>query len=293
MVDLSSASIRYSPEAVARRQTAPWRGLKIELVEVTRRVPFEYGLRPPVHLLIASERAARDDGETYVEGLPRSTRREFSGKLTFVPAGHEFHGWQEPRLLARAAYIFIDPQASWLAPELRFGEVAFAPRLFFDDADLWDTAVKLRTEAASPSGGNQLYAEALGAVLSHELIRLNNGRTPVAMRRRGGLAAWQQKAAEQYIDEHLAEPISLASLAELARLSPFHFARAFKQSFAMPPHRFHTMRRVELAKTLLSRPGLSVTEIAMRLGFSDTSSFSVSFRKVTGRTPSDFRRSLV
>jgi AraC family transcriptional regulator len=149
---------------------------------------------------------------------------------------------------------------------------------------LCGTAVKLRAEAASLDA---LYAEALGTVLAHELIRLNDGRAPAEPMRRGGLAA-----AEQYIEEHLAEAISLASLAELARLSPFHFARAFKQSYAMPPHRFHSMR-IERAKALLSLPALPVTEIAMRLGFSDTSSFSTTFRKITGRTPSDFRRSLI
>ena len=43
-----------------------------------------------------------------------------------------------------------------------------------------------------------------------------------------------------YIEEHLAEPISLATLAELVGLSTYHFCRAFKQSVGMPPHRYHT-----------------------------------------------------
>ena len=43
----------------------------------------------------------------------------------------------------------------------------------------------------------------------------------------------------EFIEEHLAEEISLAALAELVNLSLFHFARAFKQSFGVPPHRYH------------------------------------------------------
>jgi AraC family transcriptional regulator len=82
-------------------------------------------------------------------------------------------------------------------------------------------------------------------------------------------------------------------LAGLARLSPFHFARAFKQSFELPPHRYLTLRRIERAKELLRQPDLSVTRIGLNVGFSDTSSFSVAFRRETGVTPTDFRRVLV
>ena len=96
-----------------------------------------------------------------------------------------------------------------------------------------------------------------------------------------------------YIEEHLAEPILLATLAELVGLSTYHFCRAFKQSFGMPPHRYHTRRRIEHAKTLLAKPALSVTDIGMTVGFSETSSFTAAFRKATGLTPSAYHRSLV
>ena len=106
---------------------------------------------------------------------------------------------------------------------------------------------------------------------------------------RGGLAAWQQRIVTTYIEEHLAEPILLATLAELAGLSTYHFCRAF----GLPPHRYHTSRRIEHAKTLLAKPALSVTDIGMTVGFSGTSSFTAAFRKATGLTPSAYHRSLV
>jgi AraC family transcriptional regulator len=109
---------------------------------------------------------------------------------------------------------------------------------------------------------------------------------------RGGLAAWQQRVVTTYIEEHLAEPIALATLAELAGLSPYHFCRTFKQSFGLPPRRFHTSRRIDCAKALLAKRALSVTEIGMTVGFSETSSFSFAFRKATGLTPSAYHRSL-
>ena len=54
------------------------------------------------------ERGVRRDGDTYVEGLPRSTLRDLSRKLTFVPAGHEYHEWQVPRVLTRLTLFVAD-----------------------------------------------------------------------------------------------------------------------------------------------------------------------------------------
>jgi AraC family transcriptional regulator len=96
----------------------------------------------------------------------------------------------------------------------------------------------------------------------------------------------------EYIEEHLAEDLSLSQLAEVAGLSQFHFARAFRESMGLPPLRYVSARRVERAKDLLAQPGLSVTQIGAQLGFNDTSHFSASFRKHIGATPSAYRRSL-
>ena len=60
----------------------------------------------------------------------------------------------------------------------------------------------------------------------------------------------------------------------------------------MPPHRYLTSQRIERAKTLLAERKRSVTEIGFDVGFSETSSFTSTFRKVTGETPTDYRRSL-
>src|SRR5882757_8378098 len=92
----SQQSVSFTPPELIRRRVATWRGITAETAEVTRHAPFEYSLMASHHLLIACERGERYDGETSVEGLPRSTLRNFSHKLSFVPAGHRFHGWQNP-----------------------------------------------------------------------------------------------------------------------------------------------------------------------------------------------------
>ena len=136
------------------------------------------------------------------------------------------------------------------------------------------------------------YGEALGVVLAHELLRLSQGAPRVECPVRGGLAAWKQRAVASYIEEHLNEQISLATLAQLVRLSPYHFCRSFKQSFGMSPHRFHTRRRIEQAKSLLATRTVSVTGVGMAIGFSETSAFTTAFRKATGLTPTGYQRSL-
>lgn len=284
-------AIAFTPPGIVKRQSAQWRGLQVEILRVTEPEPFENGFRAPAHLLIASERAERYEGVTEVEGLPVSTLHEFSRKLTFIPAGTRFYCSQKPRVLTQATYFYIDPDGPLLPPDLGFRNIQFKPRLFFFDQNLWDTASKLKAQVENPT--DSLYAEALSIVLLHELVRLNNGVAPTAPLVRGGLAAWQQKRVAHYIEEHLSEAIPLAALAGMAGLSPYHFARAFKHSFGVPPHRYHMTRRIAEAKTLLARTTVTVTEIALQVGFSETSSFTAAFRKLTGHSPTEFRRSLV
>jgi AraC family transcriptional regulator len=284
--------VNFDPSEITRRHLAAWNGTHADTVQVMQLVPFEYSFQGSYHLLIASERAERYDGETRVEGLPISSARNFTRMLTFVPAGHQFHGWQKPRALARVAYFYIDPRAPQFDPELGFAETEFKPMIFFYDQDLWETAMKLKSQVEGAAPGRQSYTEALSLVLLHELLRVNNGgsaRKPITY---GGLAAWQQKRVADYIEEHLADDVALATLAGLAQLSPYHFSRVFRQSFGMPPHHYHIHRRIERAKCLLTDFSLSVTEVGLRLGFSDSSAFAVTFRKVAGRSPRDFRRTL-
>jgi AraC family transcriptional regulator len=284
--------VDYSPSEIVRRHSAAWPGLLVETVQVLRHTPFEYGFRAPCHLLITAELGERYDGETLVEGLPRSTLRDFTHKLTFVPAGHDFRGSQKPRALTRLTYFYIDPRGPLADPALRFSEIEFKPRLFFYDRDLWETALKLRLQVENLGSMPRQYAEALGIALTHELVRINSGAAPHEPVSCGGLACWQQKRVAAYIEEHVADDIPLATLAALARLSPYHFSRSFKRSFGMPPHRFHANRRMERAKQLLANRELSVTAIALDVGFTETSTFTAAFHRMTGQTPSRYRRNL-
>jgi AraC family transcriptional regulator len=284
-----SSIVDISPPDIARRRLAHWGAIQADNVRITRRETFEYGFQARRHLLIAYERAERDDGETLIEGLPKSTLREFNCKLSFVPAGHRLYGWQTPRVLTRVTYFYIDLQNPLFDPDSGI-TTAISPRLFFFDQAVWDTALKLQAEVGNSDPGSGQYAEALSLVLMHELNRLERTASEAVRPLSGGLPAWQRKRVAEFIEEHLAEEISLATLAELVNLSLFHFARAFKQSFGVPPHRYHSARRMDRARSLLQRPALSVTQIGVQTGFRETSSFTRAFRRLTGVTPTEYRR---
>ena len=91
------------------------------------------------------------------------------------------------------------------------------------------------------------------------------------------------------IDSHLSENISLDAMAEMAGLSVYHFARAFRQSFGMPPHSYLLRRRIEHGQRLLQETELALSEIALSTGFSDHSHFAKHFRRLTGISPSAAR----
>jgi AraC family transcriptional regulator len=108
----SAATVRITPPDIVRRRITAWGGVRAEVIEIIRRDQFEYKFHAPHHLLIMNEQASRDDGKTLVDGLPRSTARDFSRKLTLIPAGHELRGWQKPRARTRGTYFYIDPHST-------------------------------------------------------------------------------------------------------------------------------------------------------------------------------------
>lgn len=115
---------------------------------------------------------------------------------------------------------------------------------------------------------------------------------PAATAAQGGLAPWQIKRVTSHIGSNLGQKLSLDELSALARLSTSYFSAAFRRNFGTSPYAYITMRRVELAKRLMAEDKLPLCEIALECGLADQAHLSRVFRRVTGTTPSAYRKKM-
>jgi AraC-like DNA-binding protein len=107
---------------------------------------------------------------------------------------------------------------------------------------------------------------------------------------RGGLSPSVLRRVQDYMDARLDENISLEALSDIAGLSVWHFAHAFKQAVGVAPHTYLVQRRVERGRALLTATNVPLSEIALSVGFTDQSHFARHFRRRFGMTPSQVRR---
>lgn len=97
--------------------------------------------------------------------------------------------------------------------------------------------------------------------------------------------------AINYINENLSEDISLDALAENARMSRTYFCTAFKRLNGISPWDYITIKRVDRAVEMLKKTDMSMLEIAYACGFNNSTNFNRCFKKITGKTPGEYRRS--
>jgi AraC family transcriptional regulator len=140
-------------------------------------------------------------------------------------------------------------------------------RVIFQDPTILHVAQLLKAEVLSCGLAGNLYVESLRNLLAVHLLRnhmrgIAQPKTEVVY-----LEGLKLNQLKDYIEDHLAEDLTIATLAALIPMSQFHFARAFKAAVGEPPHRYIMQRRIERAKVLLSVMRLSVAEVTLLLSF--------------------------
>jgi AraC family transcriptional regulator len=148
------------------------------------------------------------------------------------------------------------------------------------------------SEMMSPTAAGRMLVETSSLLLAARLVQshLETGlaQPPAASRHR--LDETRLRRVLAYIEEHVAEDITVAGLASVACLSIFHFTRAFAAAMGVPPHRYVSGKRLRNAKAMIATGRTSLSAIALDSQFSSQSSFTRAFRRATGMTPAEYRR---
>lgn len=225
------------------------------------------------------------DGKKQTTALPAGS--------TFLYGDREFV-WHHREKASEYVTLYLDPnylKQTAIENELS-SETKLAHRVIFPDPTITQVAHLFKGELLNEGLGGNLFAESLKNLLTVHLLR-NYWESEIQQKKLAvpgnALDAVKLRQIQDYIEDHLAEDISIEDMAALIPMSQFHFARAFKTATGETPHKYLTQRRIERAKVFLTVTKLAIAEVAYQVGFSNQSHFTAHFRKATGVTPKDYR----
>ena len=160
---------------------------------------------------------------------------------------------------------------------------------------LADDAALERLLYVARTAGHDGEEESLRAVAHHLLAHYSVSRRDGVLfeTRRGGITQARVRRVAECVDANFRSPLSLSMLASEAGMSPFHFAREFKRTTGLPPHRFVVRRRVQEAIRLLPRRDLTFAETALRSGFANAGHLARQMVRITGVGPAVFRAEIL
>ena len=224
-------------------------------------------------------------------GSQRLASRTRRGSITLIPIGHD--GRWDIEGPVEVSQVYLPRQRLQAAAEAMAlsTNVELVGRTGFDDPTSAQIMQLLGKEAERTDASSSLFVEQAIDLLCTQLIRSHSSHgavTSTAPRR--GLADWQVKRVTEYMTTSLDRLIGLDELAALVDLSRFHFCAAFKLATGMTPHEWLTNLRMQRAKHLLASTDWPIVNVALEVGYETPSAFAAAFRKVTGSTPSVFRR---
>lgn len=215
----------------------------------------------------------------------------FHGGMTLIPVKHANWGaWDRP---IQGFNLSFKPELLTCnaAELLSIDQVEVPPQKPLYDPLILQIGLALKADLESQRPGGRLYAESMANALAVHILRNHSAHSHKPVHYLGGLSPTQLKQVTDYINDHLAQELSLEELATVAQLSTFHFCRAFKRSTGFTPHQYVIRQRVERAKQLLKDGKLGIAEVAFICGFTHQSHLNRHFKRLTGVTPKNFSES--
>jgi AraC family transcriptional regulator len=262
-----------------------WEGLPFEIHPHMRKgeVAHRYNPHPLLLVRLRAHGRSRIRSGTTVFDLALAP-----GQVDVYPLGFRMdHAWWDctpGEVLA----VEIDPERArgYLHDEL--GRLQLDTSLAGRDPVLEQLAVCMRTEVENGCRSGRLYAEGLSLALLARLATRHGGPAPEAQRTR--LSSWQLRRVAAFIDANICADLSVQALAQQLSMSPYTFTRLFKAATQASPHQYVVTQRIRQAEALFDSE-LSLSQIALAVGFASQSHFTEAYRRRTGRTPAGARRS--
>jgi AraC family transcriptional regulator len=231
-----------------------------------------------------AQRLERRNGKSVAIGTARS------GVVTIIPAGSSAR-WDIPGLVNVVQLYLPHTTLERVAGEADQP----GPGILSERTGHPDTITsRLLMSAADALEGNEtldaLFRHQLTDLLATRLLAAHAGAPTTFQPITGGLSPMTLRSAIERLRSGVDTDVSLAALASDAGLSRFHFCRAFKESTGLSPHAWLRQHRLEQAMNMLRDTDASVVSVAAALGYASQTAFAAAFRKLTGETPSDWRR---
>ena len=212
------------------------------------------------------------------------------GEIGIVPPLSEFaeHSWSEHLELL---YLHIEPEfVARMAEETGFSRRAeIVLQLSAFDRTLQYLMLTLKNELEENSPNGAMFVETMTTALAIHLFKNYSSADKIPTFKNGGLPPRSLRLVLDYLHDNLGSEIKLEDLARLAGLNMFYFARCFKQSTGLPPHRYLLAERLKLSRRMLAETDLPLAEIALKIGFSSQSHFTEAFRRQLKTTPKKYR----
>jgi AraC family transcriptional regulator len=202
----------------------------------------------------------------------------------------------EPRCWAGKAFDYVHytvPRVELddIAADLGFGLVrSYRLSVVEDDLVLAQITRSILPFIGRRDGPSLLALDQFSLILGAHLLQRYGVLQKMDKLAKGGLAPWQKRRALEILRENLDGRIRLMDVARECSLSVSHFARSFKATFGVAPHRWLIGRRIERAKGLLQQTTTPIAVIAIQSGFGDQTAFTRTFRQVMGISPGQWRR---
>jgi AraC family transcriptional regulator len=236
---------------------------------------------------------------TYIDTMQRLERRNGkllatgtarNGVVTIIPAGSSARWDINGSVNVVQLFLPHGTLARVAAEADKDGSIDLTERTAHPDP----VTSRLLVSAADVLDGNEaldaLFRQQLTDLLAMRLLAAHTGKPPAYQPSLGGLAPTALRRAIERLRSDADVDVSLAALASDAGLSRFHFCRAFKESTGLSPHNWLRQYRLEQAIIMLRDPHNSVAIVAASLGYGSQTAFAAAFRRLTGETPSDWRR---